>query len=57
MSGITLYILDEKGACTHERRGDIDGVMYLAEKYQEKYTLTPPPDDTKQWRWIDGKWQ
>lgn len=21
------------------------------------FTLTPPPDGSKQWRWIDGKWE
>lgn len=20
------------------------------------FTMTPPPDSTKQWRWIDGTW-
>lgn len=21
------------------------------------FTLTAPPDSSKQWRWIDGKWE
>lgn len=20
------------------------------------FTLTPPPDNSKQWRWVDGQW-
>lgn len=28
--------------------GDIDG--------DKDFTLIPPPDNFKQWRWIDGKW-
>ncbi len=56
MAFIKIYIYDEKGLYRYSRKGDISTTMNSSERAKEKYTLTPPPDDKHQWRWIDSKW-
>lgn len=54
---IKLYIYHKSdGAFLYEDIGNPDYV--IADLGDDKdFTLTPPPDSTKQWRWVGGKWE
>lgn len=54
---IKLYIYQKSdGTLRYTDLGDPDAVVNDIPDDCD-FTLTPPPDSTKQWRWIDGKWE
>ena len=56
MASITLYVLNDEGAISHTRSGDIGTLMSTVDKLSEKYTTQPPPDPRGRWLWLDNKW-
>ena len=54
---IVLYICQKSdGVFLYKDIGNPEYV--IADLGDDKdFTLTPPPDNSKQWRWIDGKWE
>ena len=54
---VKLYIYKKSdGSFLYEDTGNPDYV--IADLGDDKdFTLTPPPDNTKQWRLVDGKWE
>ena len=53
---IKIYVIDKSdGSCLYEDTGNPEYV--IADLGDDKdFTLTPPPDNSKQWRWVDGQW-
>lgn len=53
---VKLYIYDKKtGQYLYTDIGNPDSV--IADLADDKdFTLTPPPDNSKPYRWLDGKW-
>ncbi|WP_157848126.1 hypothetical protein [Moraxella canis] len=53
---VQLYIYQKSdGAFLYQDIGNPDYV--IADLGDDKdFTLTPPPDFSKQWRWVDGEW-
>ena len=53
---ITLYIYQKSnGQYLYQDIGNPDDVINDLTDDKD-FTLTPPPDDTKVWRWINGAW-
>lgn len=53
---ITLYIYQKSdGQYLYTDIGDPDSVIDDLTDDKD-FTLTPPPDDEKQWRWVDSEW-
>lgn len=53
---VKLYIYDKTSKLfLYQDIGNPDFV--IADLGDDKdFTLTPPPDSEKQWRWVDGRW-
>lgn len=53
---ITLYIYQKSnGQYLYQDIGNPDDVINDLTDDKD-FTLTPPPDNEKQWRWVDGAW-
>lgn len=53
---IKLYVYRlSDGLFLYEYVGSTSGVIHDL-RYDKDFTLTPPPDSTHQWVWIDTKW-
>lgn len=54
---VTLYIFKKiNGEFLYQDMGNPENI--LKDLGDDKdFTLTPPPDDTKVWHWIDSRWQ
>lgn len=53
---VLLYIYEKNtGLFMYADSGDPNLILHdLGD--DKDFTLTPPPDDKHQWRWIDSKW-
>lgn len=54
MSSIEIYVLNADNYYDHTSVGSIDSV--IESLAGNDYTLTPPPDYERRWKWIDNKW-
>lgn len=53
---ITLYIYNKSdGLYQYTDMGVVDDIINDIGDDKD-YTLTPPPDTSKQWAWVDGRW-
>ena len=53
---IVIYTYFKKSKkFNRELSGNID-ICINTVKSSEDFTLTPPPDYTHEWRWVDNKW-
>ncbi|MDO4896311.1 MAG: hypothetical protein Q3971_03015 [Moraxella sp.] len=54
---ITLYIYQKSdGRYLYQDIGNPDDVINDLTDDKD-FTLTPPPDDSKAWRWVDNHWE
>lgn len=54
---IKLYIYRKSdGVFLYDDVGDPDSVINSISDDKD-FTLTPPPDNTKTWRWVDKHWE
>ena len=54
---ITLYIYRKSdGLFLYQDIGN-PGYVITDLGVDKDFTLSPPPDGTKQWRWINGAWE
>ncbi|UNU74094.1 hypothetical protein LU293_04150 [Moraxella nasovis] len=53
---IQIYVYDKTtGQYLYQDVGNPNGVIRDLSDDKD-FTLTPPPDNVKPWRWIDDKW-
>lgn len=54
---VTLHIIDkETGEYLYSDRGDPEFII-MDLSSDKDFTLTPPPDNLKSWRWVNNQWQ
>lgn len=54
---VVLHIINkETGDYLYSDKGDPEYVIKDLSDDKD-FTLTPPPDNTKSWRWIDNHWE
>ena len=56
MSSLTIYVIKDDGTLDCRRSGDADVVLYAVEIEGKDYTLQPPPEFDKSWRWVNNEW-
>lgn len=53
---ITVYVYDKHdGEYLYTDTGVIDDIINDISDDKD-FTLTPPPDTSKRWAWVDGAW-
>ena len=54
---VCLYIFNKStGEYLYQDTGNPENIVNdLGD--DKDFTLTPPPDDTKVWRWVDNHWE
>lgn len=53
---IKIYVYKKSdGSFLYEDIGNPDYVIADLDNDKD-FTLTPPPDNTKQWRWVEDEW-
>lgn len=55
MKNITIYVLTDEGFLDYVSTGSFDGDI-ATEIESKLFTLTPPPNYTQTWRWVDTEW-
>lgn len=54
---IDVYVYEKlSGKFLYKDTGDPEFIIEDLSNDKD-FTLTPPPDNTKSWRWVDNQWQ